>query len=283
MRMVNLKSSNLFSVKNKTIVITGASGFLGRSMAQTLLQNGGKVIGLGRSQRLMKEVQKWKEKFGDHKVEGYRVDMYDLAKLEIILNKIVKREKGEIHGLINNAHELGANTGFNVAEGCLENADHEQWLKNTMGGVFWPALTTKIIGAAMKENNYGSIINICSMYGVVAPSPKLYENTAFKNPPGYSVAKAAIHGLTRYTASFWGANGIRANSISPGPFSNVEEKTENSVLQNDEFLNELRNRTCLLRLGKATELCGSIIFLISDASSYVTGHNLIVDGGWTIV
>jgi gluconate 5-dehydrogenase len=110
----------------------------------------------------------------------------------------------------------------------------------------------------------------------------LYEGTNFMNPPGYSAAKAAMLAFTRYTASFWGPHGVRANAILPGPFSNTEDLGPNSVRDNS-FLERLSSRTCLNRFGRPEELAGALLFLASDASSYVTGHALTVDGGWTII
>jgi gluconate 5-dehydrogenase len=120
------------------------------------------------------------------------------------------------------------------------------------------------------------------MYGLVAPSPQLYEATDKVNPPAYSVAKAGILAFTRYVAAYWGPFGVRSNAILPGPFSNVGGETENSVDEDDPFLGRLRSRTALGRPGHPDELAGALIFLASDASSYVTGHGLVVDGGWTI-
>jgi NAD(P)-dependent dehydrogenase (short-subunit alcohol dehydrogenase family) len=119
------------------------------------------------------------------------------------------------------------------------------------------------------------------MYAQVAPSPQLYEGTESLNPPGYSAAKAGLLAFTRYTASFWGSYGIRANAILPGPFSNTEDDGPNSVKANDPFLERLQNKTCLRRIGQPKELVGSLLYLASGASSYVTGQALVVDGGWT--
>jgi len=132
----------------------------------------------------------------------------------------------------------------------------------------------------MRAAKQGSIINIATMYAQVAPSPQLYEDTTALNPPAYSASKAALVAFTRYVASFWGSDGIRANAILPGPFSNTEEIGPNTV-QDPEFLSRLQQRTCLRRVGRADELAGALLFLSSDASSFVTGHALVVDGGWT--
>jgi gluconate 5-dehydrogenase len=279
---VNLQAANLFSLKDKTALLTGATGYLGRTMARALLTNGARVLALGRSARLFELEQKWREEFGQDRAAAFQIDMYDLPALASLLDSIVATEKS-VDILINNAHELGAQTGFNIPGGSLENASIEQWQRNLTGGVFWPAISTQKIGVAMKSKGRGSIINISTMYAVVAPSPSLYEGTDFINPPGYSASKAALLALTRYTASFWGRQGIRCNAILPGPFSNIEDTGENSVKQNDFFLDRLKGRTCLGRIGHPDELVGPLLFLASDASSYVTGHALMVEGGWTII
>jgi gluconate 5-dehydrogenase len=268
---VNLDAAHLFSLKDKTALLTGASGYLGRTMARALLTNGARVLALGRSARLRELERQWQDEFGPGRAAAFQIDMYDLPALAKLLDSIVASEKS-VDILINNAHELGAQTGFNIPGGSLENASIEQWQRNLTGGVFWPALSTQKIGAAMKNAGRGSII-----------SPALYEGTEFINPPGYSASKAALLALTRYTASFWGRHGIRCNAILPGPFSNTEDTGQNSVKQNDFFLDRLKARTCLGRIGHPDELVGPLLFLASDASSYVTGHALMVEGGWTII
>ncbi len=277
---MKLSIESLFSVTKKTVVLTGASGFLGRTFAQTFLENGAKVIALGRSERLDENLGRWKSDFGADLVNGYRLDMYDTERLNDVLNQITAQED-HIDVLVNNAHELGPLTGFNTEDGSLENCTLEHWTHNLAGGVVWPFVITQKLGLKMKQQNSGSIINISTMYALVAPSADLYEDTNFGNPPGYSAAKAAMLSFTRYVASFWGKYGIRANAILPGPFSNTDYAGPNSVAQDSPFLARLRNRTCLKRVGLPHELAGALLFLASDASSFVTGQSLIVDGGWT--
>jgi gluconate 5-dehydrogenase len=120
------------------------------------------------------------------------------------------------------------------------------------------------------------------MYAVVAPNPQLYEGTKFANPPGYSASKGGLLSFTRYVASYWGPHGVRANAILPGPFSNTEDAGPNAVQDSDSFVDRLKARTRLGRIGRPAELAGALIFLASDASSYVTGQSVVVDGGWTI-
>lgn len=278
-----LKLNSLFSLEGKTAVLTGASGFLGRSFALALLANGARVVALGRSARLRQEATGWSKQFGEDKIATHQIDMYDVAALNKLCDRIAAEEKS-IDILINNAHELGAATGFNVPEGSLENSTFDQWQRNLQGGVYWAVQTTQRLGIRMKEQGRGSIVNIATMYASVAPRPQLYEGTTSLNPPGYSASKAALVAFTRYTASFWGREGVRANCISPGPFSNTEDaEGENSVASDSAFVQRLKGYTVLNRIGRPIELCGALIFLASDASSYVTGQNFNIDGGWTAV
>jgi NAD(P)-dependent dehydrogenase (short-subunit alcohol dehydrogenase family) len=278
-----LRREAMFSLEGKTAVLTGASGFLGRTFALALLANGARVVALGRSERLKTEAAGWANAFGAEKVAVKQVDMYDVAGLDALCKEIAAEETA-IDVLINNAHELGAATGFNVPEGSLENSTFEQWQRNLQGGVYWAVQTTQTLGLRMKQQGRGSIINIATMYASVAPRPQLYEGTTSLNPPGYSASKAALVAFTRYTASFWGRDGVRANCISPGPFSNTEDaEGENSVAEDSPFVQRLKGYTVLNRIGRPVELCGALVFLASDASTYVTGQNLNVDGGWTAV
>jgi gluconate 5-dehydrogenase len=279
-----LERSSLFSLEGKTAVLTGASGFLGRTFALALLANGARVIALGRSERLISEAKGWADEFGADKIAVKQIDMYDVAALDALCREIAAEERS-IDVLINNAHELGAATGFNVPEGSLENSTFDQWQRNLQGGVYWAVQTTQTLGLKMKEQGKGSIVNIATMYASVAPRPQLYEGTTSLNPPGYSASKAALAAFTRYTASFWGREGVRANCISPGPFSNTEDvgTGQNAVQEDSPFVTRLKGYTVLNRIGRPLELCGALLFLASDASTYVTGQNLNVDGGWTAV
>lgn len=278
---MNLQAASLFSLDGKTVVLTGATGYLGRTMGRALLTNGARLVAMGRSERLEPLTASWAGEFGRDRVKAYRVDMYDIQTLEETLGRIVS-DQPSVDVLVNNAHELGPRTGFNTPSGTLENATYEQWMRNLTGGIYWAVLTTQKIGTIMKAKGRGSIINISTMYAQVAPSPHLYAGTDYINPPGYSAAKAGLLAFTRYVASFWGPFGVRANAILPGPFSNTQDNSDNSVRADDPFLNRLRARTCLGRLGQPDELAGALLFLASDASSFVTGQALVVDGGWTI-
>ena len=276
---MSLDAAELFSLAGRTAVLTGASGFLGRTFARAMLSNGARLVALGRSERLDVLGRSWAQEFGLDRVSTHRVDMSDLEALGELLDSVAEQETVDV--IVNNAYELSPTSGFNSPIGRLETFPVDQWERHFAAGVVWPALTIQKLGPGMRARGRGSIVNIATMYASVAPDPRLYEGTPFLNPPGYSAAKSAMVAFTRYVASFWGGDGIRANAILPGPFSNTEEMTGNSVDPDDPFLGRLAARTCLRRTGRAEELAGALLFLASDASTFVTGHALAVDGGWT--
>jgi gluconate 5-dehydrogenase len=273
--------SKIFNVSNKRILITGASGFLGRYFSRSFLEVGAKVILLDRSSRILEQTKDYQREFGRNRVVSFQIDFYKRKELEKQLKKIAR--EFEIDVLINNAYDLSGKTGFNTPLGNLDNLTYEQWKAAFESGIYWAVLTTQIIGTQFKKKKQGNIINISSMYGIVAPDPKLYLETRFLNPATYGVNKAGLIALTRYTASFWGQYGIRCNAIVPGSFSNIETKSANSLSSGDPFIERLKIKTALNRIGHPSELIGALIFLASDASNYMTGQSIIIDGGWTVI
>jgi gluconate 5-dehydrogenase len=128
----------------------------------------------------------------------------------------------------------------------------------------------------MEAKKQGVIINISSMYGIVSPDPRIYGDSGYNNPPDYGAGKAGIIQFTKYAACHLAAKGIRVNAVSPGPFPGAE------VQKNEAFITNLKNKVPLGRIGQPADLKGVVVFLASDASSYITGQNIIVDGGWTV-
>src|SRR3990167_8993059 len=249
----------LFSVSGKVALVTGANGLLGTVIVNTLREYGAEVIGVYRNEERKPDLAR-----------TLRFDMYEKGGYEKLWD-FAKENPVDI--LINNAHEMSEKTGFNIQEDALENYDAWTWWRKEIGGLSFPASTISAFGAGMKQRGHGNIINVCTMYSLVAPSPALYNNTVYMNPPAYSAVKAGLLALTRYVASFWGKYGIRCNAILPGPFPKSQS--------DQSFMKRLSDRTCLGRVGKPEELAGPVIFLASEASSYMTGQALIYDGGWT--
>lgn len=267
-------TKNLFSLVGNTAVVTGAAGYFGDSFCRALLDCGSNLILMGRGEKIKDKAEELKEEYTESTISYELVDFYDDEKFKSALENIVSNYSVDI--LVNNAYEFGENTGFGK-DGRLETIPKNKFMRSLESGVYWPMLATQVIGEDMKKRCYGSIINISSMYGIVSPSPKLYEGTTSFNPPSYGATKSAVNHLTKYTATWLGKYGVRCNAIAPGAFPNLDSETNKP---DPKILDRLNNNTVLGRTGHAKELKGILIFLASEASSYVTGEIISVDGGW---
>ena len=268
--------SDRFSLAGRTVLLTGAAGFLGSALARGCLDAGARVILLSRSEALAGQAQRYASAYGAARVDWQRVDFRDRRALADAARTLARRERVDV--LVNNAQDMSVASGFNDSTGTLEGAGPSQW-GTAFSAVEWAALMIQAVGEGMKQRGQGSIINIASMYGVISPPPALYEGTRFMNPVTYGPAKAAIISLTKYVAAFWGPHGVRCNAVAPGPFPKSGPASRDKTVA--EFLGRVASRTLLRRVGRAEELVGPVLFLASDASSFVTGHTLMVDGGWT--
>ncbi len=270
-----------FSLAEKNIVLTGAAGFFGRSFSRGLLEAGTKTLIMidVNEKALTETATELKAEYGEGRVVSYVLNQDDHEQVASVYAQI--NAQFEIHSVVNNAFNFSGDTGFNTEVGRLENATYEQLKASFDSGIFWAIQATQVFGGAMKNRKGGSIVNVCSMYAVVVPSPKLYENTDKFNPPGYSMAKAGLLQFTRYSASFLSPH-VRVNAISPGAIPNLGADSYNAITSNDPVLKRLHEKILLERMGTPEDLVGAIIFLISDASSYITGQNIIIDGGLVI-
>ncbi len=268
-------TNELFSLKGKTAVLTGAGGFFGRYFTKALLKQGAKVILV----EFSPETQKFFSQEFEDRYQSFFVDLYNRQATKECYEKILSANRVDI--LVNNAFDFSEKTGFNTEAGKLEKATFEQLQACFESGIYWAIQATQAFGYAMKKRGNGSIINICSMYGVVVPSPDLYEGTDKFNPPGYSMAKAGLIQFTRYAASFLSPE-VRVNAISPGAIPNIESQGPNAITENNLVLERLSKKILLKRMGHPKDLIGALIFLASDASSYITGQNIIIDGGLTV-
>lgn len=250
---------NLFSLEQKSVVITGGSGYLGSAVVKGLIAHGADVAVADKSNP-------------PDDVNAYFVpcDVSDTNSIRAMFRK-VKERFGGIDVLINGA-AYGAGYG---PLGTVDRMTDEEWAKGIDGAVGTAFRCIREVIPYMEERGGGSIINFASMYGMVSPDPRIYGDSGANNPVNYGAGKAAVLQLTRYCAAHLAAKGIRVNSVTPGPFPNPAVQT------NAAFLEELSRKTMLGRVGRAEEIVGAVLLLASDASSFMTGSNIVVDGGWT--
>lgn len=262
----------LFSLAGKVAVVTGGAGILGRHFCAALADHGAAVAVLdldaGAVKGLAAELQ---ETYGV-KTAGIAADIGDPASVAEAAEAI-ERTLGPVDVLHNNAATKGRSLDAFLEP--LESYSLETWrevMAVNLDGMF---LVAREIGGRMAKRGKGSIIQTASIYGVMGPDQRIYEGSHYMDrpintPPVYSASKAGVVGLTKYLATYWGASGVRVNTLTPG---GVESG------QNDTFKQRYGARVPLGRMALPDEMTGALVFLASDASSYVTGQNIHVDGG----
>ena len=268
-------TGDIFDLKDKVVVVTGGLGQLGRQFAVVLAQRKAKVAVLDVKREALAE-----ERFSNYIKSGdflyVQADVTKRGSLKKAMQKINKA-LGFPYGLINNA-AFDSPPGSSVeASYRFEDFPEAAWDKIVdvnLKGVF---LCCQVFGSEMAKQGLGSIINISSIYGLVSPDQRIYEYRAksgkeFYKPVSYSVTKSGLLNLTRYLATYWADKGVRVNTLTLGGVFNNQDK---------RFLKGYSSRVPLGRMAREDEYNGAVIFLLSGASSYMTGSNLIIDGGWT--
>ncbi|WP_342421422.1 SDR family oxidoreductase [Paenibacillus sp. FSL E2-0178] len=258
--------NELFNLDGKTAVVTGGAGYLGTAISEGLAEAGAAVYLVSSNEQKCRESA---ERIAWQTAAACFGKYMDIRKEESIKKcfEDISAEAGSIDILVNNA-------AFS-APGKLVTMSEEQWLAGMDGTINGTFRCIKAVLPYMIEQKNGSIINISSMYGLVSPNPVIYGDSGMDNPANYGAGKAAINQFTRYIACHFGKHGIRANTVSPGPFPNP------SVQDNPHFIRQLEEKNPLGRIGKPEDLKGVMVFLASAASGYITGENISVDGGWT--
>jgi len=264
---MNVNVMELFSLKGKVAIITGGAGHLGSAVSEGLAEAGADVVIASKNENRCKTLaEKLSKKYNIHAI-GMALDIRSMDIVKNCLKKI-NHEMGAIDILVNNASFGKPNT--------LESMTEQEWLVGIDGTIHGVFRCTQAVIPYMEAQRHGVIINISSMYGIVSPDPRIYGDSGYDNPSNYGAGKAAILQFTKYAACHLATKGIRVNAISPGPFPNPD------VQKNQWFISNLRNKVPLRRIGEPGDLKGATIFLASEASSYITGQNILVDGGWTV-
>jgi NAD(P)-dependent dehydrogenase (short-subunit alcohol dehydrogenase family) len=257
-----MRANGLFDLKNRVAVVTGGYGHLGKYFCLALAQQGACVFAAGRDEK------KFNRAFVHHKsppIHFQNIDISCEESVKAAFEKIYKRKK-RIDILVNNAFYIKGDVPLNISE-----EDWDYGIDGVLSSIF------RCIKAAvpyMKKTKEASIVNIASMYGLVSPDFGIYDGLKKQlSPPHYGAAKAGVIQLTRYLAVYLAQYGIRVNCISPGAFPKRPV--------DGNFVKRLGKKIPMGRTGKPEELKGAVQFLASGASSYMTGQNMIIDGGWT--
>ena len=261
----------MFKLDGRVALVTGAAGYLGRAMAMSLGRCGALVVLNGRRSAPLAHLESEMRAVGLG-ARALPFDVTDAPATEAAIRQ-VERDHGMLDIVVNNANPGRASTIETATPECFA----EAWDVTVVAAFRIVQLARPLLkrSGALRPGG-ASVINIASMYGVVSPDPSVYGTSGSNNPPFYGPAKAGLIQLTRYLACHLAADRIRVNAISPGPFPSSE-----AVNQTPAFVAALERKVPLGRIGTPDEVAGPLIFLASDAASYVTGANLAVDGGWT--
>jgi len=244
----------MMNFNRKVIFLTGSNGNLGKSLVSYFLQYNCKIIALDKD----------KIKVKNNKISFYQVDFNNINNLKSVLN-LIKKKFNKIDFIINNA----GLTHFNVKKNELNSFSLEKWSSSLNINLISADLIIRELSKKMPKKNDSSILNVASIYGCLKPDFSIYKNTEIVNNLEYAASKAALIQLTKWYSGKLCP--IRINSISPGGIFNNHKK---------KFANQYSSKTLLKRMAKKEEIINSMIFLLSNNASYITGENIIVDGGF---
>lgn len=259
--------ADTFRLDGKTVVLTGAAGIIGTEAVLAFLEAGARVCAIDRNTALLKQ------KLGPEHGSLMHCAA-DVTSRESLLKARKKLESkwAPADALLNNA----AAKSRNFFE-PFESFPLEDWNEVMSVNLTGAMLAAQVFGSAMAERGHGSIVNTLSIYGIVGPDQRIYEGSMYlgrpiNTPAVYGASKAGLWGLTKYLATYWGSRGVRVNAVTPGGVSSG---------QNEVFVQNYSSRVPLGRMAEGSDVASAMRYLASDASKYVTGHNLVVDGGWT--
>jgi NAD(P)-dependent dehydrogenase (short-subunit alcohol dehydrogenase family) len=258
-----MKCDPVFSVAGRTVAITGACGLIGRAITQAFLERGAKVAAID----IVPLGNRHEFKCQPDHLLPLAADITKAQAIEDVIEQI--RDSFQSVDVLVNSHHYKPR-GF--TEALPETFPEELWDAIVEVNLKATFLTCREFGRAMLKQGRGSIINFASTYGVVSSNPDLYEGNTLGNPIAYSASKGGVVMLTKYLGAYWAERGVRVNCITPHGIENGHES---------KFVDRFRAKSPMRRMMRSDEVVGAVLFLASDASSYATGSNLLIEGGWT--
>jgi NAD(P)-dependent dehydrogenase (short-subunit alcohol dehydrogenase family) len=256
---------DLLSLQGKVAIVTGAAGWLGSAMSRALAEAGATLVVTSRDGE---QAQAFADSLPGSGHLGLAFEQAQTETIPAFVEEVAAR-LGRVDVLVNNAYGGTAPDIDNATAEDFDNAFHT-------GVTAYFLLAREVVHHLRQRKAPGSIINIASMYGVVASYPSAYVDLPVNSPPNYHALKGGVVHLTRHLAAYWAGDNVRVNAISPGPFPKPQTQE-----QMPEFIERLSAKVPLGRIGRPEELKGLVVLLASDAGSYITGQNILVDGGWT--
>lgn len=263
-RQAKRMSNGIFSMEGKCAVIFGGAGYLGSATVKAMAELGAKVVIADTFPEYTKI--NTDQFIGNPNIVMFKSDISDPASIRAAYDKCL-----ESFGAFNTMLNLSV---YGKAT-SLENSSDEEWASSMDGVIGSSFRVIREVIPYFKKNEKSVIVNTASMYGLVSPDYRIYGTSGQNSPPAYGAGKAAVAQLTRYAAAHLAKYNIRVNCVTPGPFP------DDRKLPPADFLQELSNKTMLGRVGTNKEIAGAFCYLASEASSFTTGSNVIVDGGWT--
>lgn len=258
----------MIDLNNKSILVTGATGYLGKAISKGLGALGAHVYVNGRGRSTVDAL------VVELKNENFNVSpaVFDITNKKQAEQWLVSSDIKALSGIVHNAYAGGA--------GSIESSVEDSFIQSYSVGLISVNELTKLLLPLLREgvrmHGDASVVSISSMYGKVSPDLSVYDDKKVANPPFYGAAKAAIIQWSKYAACEFGGEGIRFNSVSPGPFPNTDVQGSNP-----DFIKSLSKKVPLGRIGQAEEVGGPVAFLLSSMASFITGSDISVDGGWT--
>jgi NAD(P)-dependent dehydrogenase (short-subunit alcohol dehydrogenase family) len=253
----------VFSVAGRTVAITGACGLIGRAITEAFLQRGAKVVAID----IVPVEHRSGSIYDGDRLLHLTADITSAEAIEHAVERI--RDSFETIDVLVNSHHYKPK-GF--TEAPPETFPEELWDAIVEVNLKATFLTCRAFGRAMLKQGQGSIINFASTYGVVSSNPDLYEGNTLGNPIAYSASKGGVVMLTKYLGAYWAERGVRVNCITPHGIENGHETA---------FVERFRAKSPMRRMMRSDEVVGAVLFLASEASSYATGSNVLIEGGWT--